>query len=290
MSQDMAGVADDSMAFSEGTLALLGAIAGGVLVLEKEKALAGIGLATFSMLLLIGSYSYLIPHYLPPLSHPKLLHGLSAVLISVIGVMTVYKLASVAIYMLLVALTAPLTYQLMSILWDLDPAAEWNQAKLFVALLTGVVLSTLAVEHLEVTSRFASVVLGGLLIAASLQYLSEDESYLGGIEKCLGSPKDWDAAECSPFYFTWLGVIFATGIWSLLSLFSKDRRPATPSEIVIHTEEAPYFRLEEHPPSRGVWDRIKSGGRSVKDFLAEKFSDVPFADEPTHPQQQERVP
>ena len=292
MSQDMVGVTDDSMALSEGVLALLGSIAGGILIAEKEKALAGIGLATFSLLLLIDSYTYLIPHYFPPLSQPKLLHGLSAVLISFIGVMAVYKLASVAIYLLLVALTVPLTYQLMSILWELDPAKEWNQAKLFVSLLFGVVLSTIAVEHLERTSKFASVVLGGLLIAASVQYLCEDESYLGGIEKCLGSPKGgWDASECIPFYFTWLGVMFATGILSLLSLVSKERRSATPREVVIHTEEAPYFRLDEPPPSRGVWDRIKSGGRSVKDFLAEKFTEAPLlANEPTHPHQQERVP
>ena len=303
LTTNIAGSADQA------TLALCGAVAGVLLIAKKQKALAGIGLAVLSIGMLALAYTYIIPQYIQPLLHPQLLRGLSALLLAIVGVVAVYRLANGAVYLLLVALTAPLTYQFLSLMWQLQPPEKWDQVKLFVSLISAVFISTFLIQHLEATSQLAAVVLGSLLIAAAVQYLYEDKSYLGGVSLCLGSPKEgWDASECTPFYMTWLGLILVTGAWSLVSALSGSRaptyvvtqQPAQAQPFLGPRSDAPSagYRplggLERPPPQRdSVWESVKSGGRKVKDFFQDKFTDKDIQDvrvDRVEAQRHERVP
>lgn len=290
-----------SKSVTESGFAFLSVLAGFILLIKKEKALTGVGLVVFAIVILLFSYYYLVPEYLFPLAHPQLLHCLSALLFVIIAVVTVYKLANGAVFLLLVAATAPLTYQFLSILWQLSPAEKWDQVKLLVSLVTGVFVSGFLMKHLEETGKIASVLLGSLLIAASVQYLYEDGTYLGGFSKCLGSPEEgWDASECSPFFISWLGLMVLTAIGSIYSA-TVSRRPATlwvtpraPPEMTV-PRESPYVRLEsiEEQRPRGMWSSIKHSGEKVRQFLGEKFTDADIVQVPPGPERRpsyERVP
>ena len=226
---------------------------------------------------------YIVPQYLSALSHPQLLHVIASLLVAVIVVIAAYKLASGAIYILLVALSAPLTYQLLGVLWQLSPPEKWDQVKLLISLFSGMFVSAFLIQHLELTSKIASVVLGALLIATSVQYLFDDGTYQSGIEKCLGSPEEgWDASECTPFYTCWLSAIMITLAWSILSSLSGGRpigywvTPQISPEMAERTE-SPYVRLEaieERQEQPGMWESMKNIGKKSKRFLSEKFTNI----------------
>lgn len=267
---------------SQPSLALLSLVCGIFLLVKKEKALSTLSAAILSLGLLLGLYSYVIPHYLPLLNQPELIRGLSSSLLTVVGVVAAFKLAQGAVYVLIVALLAPLTYQILGVLWQLNPAGQWDQAKLFVSLFSSVSISAFLVQHLQGTAKVTSVLLGSFFLAASIQYLYEGTTYLSGIDKCLGTPKaGWDASECSPFYISWLSAALVSVIWSGVAAMQSTAIYRVPTPRT-HEPLQPllYRRLEDEEAlphvegSRGFVSKLRTGGSRMREFIKGRFSDV----------------
>jgi hypothetical protein len=257
----------DSM--DQPVLAVVAFLGGLVIVVEKEKALASVGMVLVATLVGALTYAYLIPDMVPILAEPPGLKWLSTLVITSIGSLAVYKLADGALYLLLFALSAPLCHRFLGSVWDLEPVDDWNQAKLFISLTLSVFLSTFLVYFVSTAAAVASVMFGSLLVAGAVQYVVRGGTLLLGVEQCLLGV---EGTECSPFYFSWVTVLFLALVLPLFQP-SRPEPPSTTADRIKATAgmEAAERTAESGAGRAAAWGSLKRRAGQSWGWIRHKY-------------------
>jgi hypothetical protein len=235
-----------SLSLLTGLVAVLCGVAGVILLIEKERALLAICVSLWSVALVLGIFFYLIPQYIRLLDDPLILKVVSTLLLSSVGLGVTFRITGGSMFVVLLFGISLVTYELMSVVWHLTPAYEWEQVKILFSVISGASLSTVVMNHTAAASKVFSFVIGSLLIATSIECFSERIPPTRCLQVCLGELGEDGhvSAHCMPFVLSFLVAIVTTFMLEGLSQFRKlsraDNSPNEDQYTAIRDSPAPH--------------------------------------------------